>query len=284
MAEPIRVSLTKHLEVACLSSITRGGDAHTLKLLRECRDELAHRREGDFVEQKLAFLLGWRGHNAADRHFKPIYRLVEPEAYENAGAEDPDVFRPSDVRIYHDVVIFREVYDCGRSGRFPTALLDYRLESHPGFQAVNVEQVSDLLSGLWLRSLLEVQSFVRTEENLDVWIKRTLDRYLPFGVDIVRYADAYFRPDNDKMRRFIVDNNFYDRTDPLIVLARSIQHGKPDRTIDLDKAVEAAATQSQYAQTIRKGYLYLVATSEYLEGRIDEEELGRLFDLDKPHV
>ena len=64
------------------------------------------------------------------------------------------------------------------------------------------------------------------------------------------------------MRRYIFEANFYNRNDPLIQLARSIQHGKPDRSIDLQEAVEAAASQSQYAQAVRKRYRYLEACSE----------------------
>jgi hypothetical protein len=40
------------------------------------------------VEEKLAFLLGWRTHQAADRRFKPVYRQLQPEHY--AKEPNPD--------------------------------------------------------------------------------------------------------------------------------------------------------------------------------------------------
>jgi hypothetical protein len=52
---------------------------------------------------------------------------------------------------------------------------------------------------------------------------------------------------------------------------RSIQNGTPDTSIDLQTALEAAATQSQYAQALRRGYIYLQAASDLFERRIDDE-------------
>ncbi len=61
------MSLSKPLAIACLARITRSGDRHTIQRLRECRDQWPARRAGDFVEEKLAFTLGWRRHNARRR-------------------------------------------------------------------------------------------------------------------------------------------------------------------------------------------------------------------------
>lgn len=285
ISDAIKIALRKELPFAALASTARSGDRYTIPLLRDCRDKWETRRPGGFVEEKLAFVLGWRCHNAADRHFKPIYRLVEPEHYEGAAGDgDIDMAEPSDVRIYHDIVVFREVYGGGRHGGFHPSLVDYRLESHPAAGTVDSAATEDVFGGLWQRSLLALHAFSLTEKDPDAWAEKALAAYQPYTVDLRRYAQGYYSPDPESMRRFITNNNFYDRTDPLIALARSLQRGAADPSIDMQTALRAAATQSQYAQTILKGYNYLAAASDYFLHRIEEPELRLRFDLDKPHI
>ncbi len=278
ICEAFKLCLTKHADIARMGAITRSGDKFTVKLLTEARERWAKRKDGDLVEEKLAFVLGWRCHLAADRQFKPIYRQVDSEHY---AANRPS---PSDASIYHDVIVFREIYGSGAEEPFSPASLDYRLESHPASRAINVGRAEDLLQGMWQRSLLGLQAFTEREDNAETFLKLFFARLEPFEVDVDRYAKAYHRTSPEKIRRFIADNNFYNAADPIITLARSIQRGKIDKTINLDEAVKAAATESQYAQALRRGYLYLVAANEFFEGRIDEAQLKSRSDLGKPHV
>jgi hypothetical protein len=284
IAEPLKISLRNYPGLARFTSIARGGDGLAIELIRNCRERWETRRPGDFVEETLSYVIGWRCHNAADRHFKPIYRVVEAERYEGERGGDIDMAGPGESRIYHDIVVFREVYQCGAEPGWPAALLDYRMESHPASDAVSPLVLEDLLGGLLQSTLLETQSFLGKTGDVDAWFDELLDSYQPFTVDLKRYAEAYYSPELEEMRRFIIENNFYDRSDPLIQLARSIQLGSPDTSIDLGRAVEAAANQSQYAQAVRKAYNHLVASSEYFLHRIDEKQLRLRLDLDKPHV
>jgi hypothetical protein len=54
-------------------------------------------------------------------------------------------------------------------------------------------------------------------------------------------------------------------------ITHTAQRGDPDAGIGLQEALEAAASQSQYAQALRRGYLYLQAASDFFECRIDEQ-------------
>lgn len=283
VCDAFKLCLTKHADIARMGAVTRSGDKFTVKLLREARERWAARKDGDLVEEKLAFVLGWRCHLAADRQFKPIYRQLDPARYAG-GAGGGETDGPSDVSVLHDVIVFREIYGDGKEEPFSPASLDYQLESHPASRAVNVARTEDLLQAMWQRSLLGLQAFVERENNAEVWTKLFFARLEPFEVDVDRYAKAYHHTSPDQLRRFIADNNFYNASDPIIALARSIQRGRIDRSINLDEAVTAAAKQSQYAQALRRGYLYLVAANEFFEGRIDEAELKSRSDLGKPHV
>lgn len=276
ICDGFKISLSEHREVGRFGSVSRHGDKFTSKLLSSYRDQWATRKPGDYVEEKLAFVLGWICHRAADRQFKPIYRIVNPEHYVEESSA------PSDASVYHDVILFREVYDNGKKDPFIPSTLDFSLESHPAAKAVSVDEVQDLFGAMWQRSLLELQSFIPHDDDLDAWLELVFERLEPYTVDVKRYAEAYHRPDPDKLKRFITDNNFYSRTDPIVRLARSIHQDAIDDTIDLAAAVKAAATQSQYAQALHKGYSYLQGASDFFEHAIDERELKVRFNIGIP--
>jgi hypothetical protein len=283
---PFKTVLKRYWDIASLGTLTRSGDKYTVELLSWCRDRWANRRDGDFLEEKLAYVLGWRCHNAADRHFKPIYREVEPEHYKNeAGQRDPDERDVSDVRIYHDIIVFREVYDCGRRKNSPVSphLLEDNLGGHPAAAAVAVAPTETAIGGVIQRTLLGLQAFTTHETDSNRWLARFQKQLQDYYVDIHRYARAEEQADPDFLRRFILENRFYDRRDPLIRLARALQSGAARPDVALEPALEQAQKQSQYAQTIRQGYLYLEASSLFFERKIDETELRKRLDLGTAH-
>jgi hypothetical protein len=231
-----------------------------LSLLKRYREAWPNREEGDWLAEKLAFVLGWLCHRAADLQMKPIFRAVDAESVES----------PTDCSVYHDVFLFREVYGAGRHEPYVPDSLEVRPESSAATQAFQTTEVEGALRSLWQRALIGMHTFIPDEEDVDGWLERLFKLRQQFYVDIRRYAEAFANPNPHKVQRFILDVKFYD-SDPLIRLARSIQNGTPDTSIDLQIALEAAATQSQYAQALRRGYIYLQAASDLFERRIDDE-------------
>jgi hypothetical protein len=140
--------------------------------------------------------------------------------------------------------------------------------SSPAARAFEVDEIESLFRSVWQRALIGLHTFIPDQEDIDGWLERLFKTRQRFYVDIRRYASAFADPDPDKVKRFIVDVHFYESQDPLIRLARSIQRGDPDAGIDLQEALEAAAVQSQYAQSLRRGYLYLQAANDFFERRI----------------
>jgi hypothetical protein len=269
ICDAFKLAFGKRLDIARFSAMTRSGDNFTIKLLRELRAHWPGRREGDLSVEKLSFLLGWRCHLAADRTFKPVYRILQPEHYTNP---DDDGSAPSDVTVYHDVVVFREVYGGGRFEPFTSSALDFRLESHPAAAALPVTCLERLMMPLWQEQLLAIQT------------AKGIERFQRAVLDVQRYARAYHSPDPELMRRYIIEPNFYNPADPVIVLVRSIQRGLPLPDISLEKALAAARNQSQYAQSLERAYRYLLAASDYFTGKITEKELEERCDVGKPHV
>ncbi len=274
ICEAFKICLKKHPDCARLGSFTSGGDPNTVALLRDCRERWPNRKDGDLVEEKLTFVLGWRFHNAADREFKPVYREVEPEYFSKETKEtggDDDLRGPCESSIYHDAATFREVFQSGKTGPLPPEVLAYSLHA---------DQIESLFGGLIQRSLFALQNSTLREENPAKRLGLSTRRHQRFGVDLRRYSNAYYKPEPNKIRRFTIDSNFYDRKDPIIALARSIQRGAPDKRFDAD----TATGQSYYAQALRKAHMYLLAASEYFERRIVEKELGERLDLATKHI
>jgi hypothetical protein len=270
--------LREHWSITRIGAMTRSGDKFSVPLFERLRREWLSREPGQRLESKLAFALGWRTHQAADRRFKPVYRQLQPEHYERPASP------ASDVTVYHDVVVFREVFANGSTEPFDPSVVDYRMESHPAFGVVNVDRAQRLLFALWQISLLENHSFLRNEKDPARWLRLLLAGNEPFLIDARRYAAAWHNPDPDLVYRYIIEPNFYDRSDGVIALARSMQRGSPDRSIDFDAAIAQAPKASQYAQALHRGYEYVRAASDYWEHRIGEEELRRRWHIGTSHL
>ncbi|HBY58866.1 MAG TPA: hypothetical protein DEH78_03535 [Solibacterales bacterium] len=280
LAGPFRTVLNKHWDFARFGSTSRSGDRFSIAILKYCRENWPD--GGKNVEEKLAFVVAWRCHQAADRRFKPVYREVEPEHYAKPNA-DNEFGAPSESRVLHDVVVYREVYGSGQYPPFMRGLLDDRLHSLAGAQALDYDATFAALGGVWQRTLQQ-QHPERTAGGFVEATAKAPGRFQRYYVDVQRYAEMFANPDADFMRRFIVEPNFYDRRDPLIALARALQRKEPLPAVPFEKAYALAADQSQYAQSLRMGLRYVFAASDFFEGKISEAETNKLFDLDRNHL
>ena len=270
-------TLKKHWEIARLGSVTRSGDNSTVHLLNFTRSKWKTRRPEDHIDERLAYLLGWRCHLAADRTFKPVYMKLDKEHYLKA------LGPVSDCTIYHDVTIFREVYKGGKVHPFRKSSLDYRLESHPAGKALPAPLLQDLFGAQTQSQLIELQSFLSDDSDFDAWLELVFTRLEPYEVELNRYADAHHNTDRDKLYRFIIKPNFYNRGDALIQLARGVQDDEIPN-IDIDAALAAADSGSQYAQALKLGHEFLAAASDYFEDKIDEATFSKRSRIGTPHV
>jgi len=260
---PFKDVLSQHLDIARLGGITRSGGKFVVSLLGRYREAWSGSEPDVLLAQKVAFVLGWLCHRAADLQMKPIFHAVDGDCVES----------PTDCSVYHDVFLFRTVYASGQGEPYV-----------PGILSLNAGGLEDALRSLWQRALVGMHTFIPDQDDIEGWLARLFKTRQQFYVDIKRYAEAFANPDPDKVRRFLDEVNFYRDQDPLIRLARSIQAGTPEIEIDLPLALSAAATQSQYAQALRRGYRYLEAASDYFEEQIDEATLADAFERGKQGV
>jgi hypothetical protein len=262
IAEPLKLAAREHHEFARLGGVTRSGDMFTVQLLQQYREAWPQRTPQMRIEPKLAFVLAWLTHRAADRQMKPVFRAAEPDRRQS----------PSDCSVYHDAFIFREVFAGGaeepyRPGMFGEAFVGYGIED--GFRA------------LLQRTLASMHTFIPDRDNIESWLDKLFSVQQRFTIDLRRYAEAIERPDTEKVRRFIDEPNFYDRGEPIIRIARQIQHeGKADSKQVAEAA--AADAKSHYAQALRMGLGYLRNASDFFEGKLSADELSDRLEIGRP--
>lgn len=259
------------IEFARFGGVTRSGDRFTVQLLTDFRSRWANRKPADKLEPKLAFVLGWLTHRAADRQMKPVFREVD------AGGTQS----PSDCSVYHDAFVFKEVYAGGQASPYSTATFEAGMQSLPVAAAFDVADVEAFFQALLQRALIGMHTFIPDRDDIESWIEKLATIQQQFYVDNERYASAIHKPDPEKVKRFITDPNFYDRDDPIIAAARGIQRGEGVTAAHVKDAAEAEA-KSHYAQALRMGYGYLCAASDFFTSDMAPEALKERLDVGIP--
>jgi hypothetical protein len=269
ICEPFKLAAREHLDMAHLGCMTRAGDRCNPGLLAAFRDRWADRTPDDHLEPKLAFVLGWLCHRAADRETKPIFRRFHPKKEQS----------PTECSVYHDAFVFNEIYAGGEEPPYHPAMFGEGFEALRG--AAPVESLSELIHVLLRRALIEMHTLIPDESQPEAWIDRLFTRKQRFYVDLARYEAAITNPDPDKVRRYIIEDRFYDREAPIIRTARALQHGEDLAPDAVDRAIDAGS-RSHYGHALFLAMGYLRAASAFFTGWIEMDALTRRLDIGKP--
>jgi len=254
---PAFATVTKaHAEIARLGGITRFGDRHNPRLLADLRT-VERIQDDTQAATRLAFVIGWLSHRAADRNFKQVFRRLDPDC-----ARKP----PTDCSVYHDVAALREVYGAGKPP-FDAHLLDPRHDG-TGFEA--------LTRSLMQRALIGLHTLT-PPTDAGAWIDGLVRTRTRFTIDLRRYAEAFHHPDPECVRRFLTEPVFYDAQDAIIVLARAGADAGP-------ASVPADAPRSLYGQALARAYSYVEAASRFFRHELSAEALDTLLDIGQPEI
>ncbi len=264
----------KFPEALQLGSVTRSGDTFILPLLTKWREDS---KEADKRSEKMAYIIGWAGHLAADRTFNPVLRMTDL-AYYTRGFPGPP-----NASVYHDAVVFGSVYQHGHAGPFHPSALRQSLNGHPAAVWVPVERLEESWASNFADQLAQLRKYL--PESLNDWNeswKAIEEERQKFYVALDRYSEAHHRSDPHRMSQYIVAPNFFNPNDLIIQLARSVQLEEPTN-IALSDALTGVEAQSLYAQAIKLGYDFMKAASDYFEQRISLEEAKKQFRIGQPH-
>lgn len=254
-----------------LASITKKGDANIPGLLEFIRDHWGKEKDQEKLEALLAYVIGWMGHRAADRQMKPVFRHFDPKGEKS----------PKDCSIYHDAVIFRSRFLKNYDPLLPSDMFS-DLEKKYG-DVLKTGDIEDFLLMALQRQLLTLHTFKPDESRPLEWVQELIEVFQPQKIDIQRYVDAIIRPDEELMRKFIVEGNFYHADDPLLACVHEILDGREVSSAKIDAAL-ASEQESHYAQALKTAMNYTIAASDCFKGKIDMAGLKEALLIGKPGV
>ena len=263
ICEAFKTSMKESPDAMRMGSASRGNSTFIVQNIHHFRDLWEKRKPEDRLEDQLAFTLGWITHRAADRYFKPRYGIYD---------KNPENAHPVDIRIYHDVVVYDKVYGNGKHPPFSTGFAEKDMQSHPAAAQLDVTQAEAIFGPLYQADFLALQSFETVSSGQEL-MDRINSQFATFTVDFRRLIDLVNNPDPEDMQQMIIAPNFYDEEDPIIKMARNIQHGESVVGMDLTEAL-ATEGQSQYAQTLSKAFNWIAEASRYFEHQSDKDQDG----------
>lgn len=136
-----------------------------------------------------------------------------------------------------------------------------------------MQELASLFTALGQRLLVRLHTFEPDAEDVDNWLARLIAWKEQQQRLFLRYAKVCHSPEPDKVRQFVTQMNFFDCSDPLIRIARSLRRGSLPLASQVEPALEAASGQSQYAQAIQRGYTHLQAVGKFFAGILDLTKL-----------
>ncbi len=256
---------------AHMGSVTRSADTWSGDVIVWAAQQYAlpPDQRDPLTDRKLAFVLGSLTHRAADRLTKPIT---------NCWRGDPDGGGDADEsKIMQDICVWREVYGGGEGTTAwpftPDLLTPLPAEGEALFRL------------LLRRALIAMHTLNPDAHNIHAWLDRFFKGLQTYPKRLELYAELAAHWPADKVKMYLTDKRFYQRDDPIIQLARSIQHGgdaAPEQVVALVEATDT--THSRYARALAKAMQYLIAAGDLLAGRIDLREAKKRFDVGVPEL
>ena len=270
-----RESVREFPEAVRYGSTTRSGDMFIFPLLQKWKENWD---DTPIQKEKLAFVLGWACHLAADRTFKPVYRMTDFAFYARGYPG------PSHASVYHDAVTLREVFNDGKVHPFHESVVSHDLHRHPAGRLLPVNRIEGVFANAYAADLAHLKRFLSVRSESDKSFEDLCDDDRQrFYVEVERYEEAFHHPNPAWLRRYIIKPNFYDRQDPAISFARDLQEGRSPG-VKLDEIWKGIENQSLYAQSLKLGYDFLMAANDFFTDKINLEQAKVKMRTGQPHT
>ncbi len=161
---------------------------------------------------------------------------------------------PPEGRLYRDAEVLRELHAAAPAAKPP---------------ATDPHAASELLVCIARRLMIGLHTFEPDAEDIDGWLERLVRWHNDMDALYAALGRAYAAPDPAKRQRFVSAPGFYDRRDPLIRIARSLDQGAMARPRDLEKALNGPAQRSLYGAALANGLKRLAGASAFLAGAME---------------
>ena len=135
---------------------------------------------------------------------------------------------------------------------------------------------------MFQQALISFHTFSPNLDNFEPWLDNLLNGYQDLYMSIPQYAAIFSHPEPEKVKKYVIGPNFYNREDPIIRLARYIQAGKKVTAADFAARTKVDQSSSAYARGIARGLAYLRAASAFWTQQIDMGELKKRLEVGVP--
>lgn len=260
-----------HRDDSHLGAITRQADKWSADVIDSSRTLLEQNPGDSLALRKLCFVLGSLTHRAADRLTKPITRLADRE--ENW---DNNISK-----IMQDLLVYREVF-AGGKGALATP---FTPDCIGGWGDEGQTRFENMYRLLFRRALIGMHTFNPDSQNIDSWFESFFNGLQTFPKDLELYAHLAHTWPQDKVNRYLVEKNFYNREDEIIRVTRRIQQGlavSPGEIVAAKR--RTVQSSSRYARALAKALDYVLAAGELFRREISVEEAKIRFDVGVPEM
>ncbi len=183
----------------------------------------------------------WRAERGQDRGFTQFAlaagHLVarEMEAILSPQETDPEA------GVYRDTYLFKQLQNARPHAR-QVSLTEPVTEVSPA-------QVAELLHLMQQRNLIRMHTLRPEFSDIERWLTDFLKSYHDMKAENLQYGKVFCTPEADKLRRYVLEPNFYDPADAPIVAARQMAIGKIVGRGRLD----LTTATSQYGRALLRG-------------------------------
>jgi hypothetical protein len=185
---------------------------------------------------------------------------------------------PDDAReraIYQDVHLLRALYG-GGVGR-PYAPNCFETDSPPNSQGYTAREVKAFVKLLLRRCLMAYHTILPGRDFL-AWMQRFIQLRTRFMERVERYAAVFTYPSQEKTRRYIFDEQFFNSGDDIIEISERMMKGRFVHWTDVERALHRAQKQSAYALALARAYANVEAASRFWSRELSAEALRDAVD------
>jgi hypothetical protein len=269
-----KTALSRYYDSGLLASTSRDILYWAIPILEKYRSDPASQSDDETL-MKLAGAIGWLTHRGADLAAKPILKLFDTDKSAR--------FNDTECSVYFDAEIYRQVYQSGKqSTRSKYNLITpFSFTKHfnlaQASDAKPAEAIENILSFYMITDWTMLNPFVTTEKDFDTWLRKMQKQLHDFHEDYRMYVEAVHNPGEDKTKKYLIDQNYYNPDDTIIKTVRAITD--LGTVVELPKKLfEESDKLSVYARALLRAYKYTTAGIQFFQNEISKKELLQIME------
>ena len=196
----------------------------------------------------------WRAEQGQDRGFTQFAlaagHLAARAMNEALGTEEDD----AEASRYRDTYLFKQLQNARPHAR--------RVAVDGPVPEVTPAEVAELLHLMQQRNLIRMHTLRPEFSDVETWLTDFLGYYAEMKAENLRYGEVFCNPEVEKLRRYVLEPDFYDPEDAPILAARQLANGEVVGRVTPD----LATASSQYGRALLRGMDVLGMVSSQVTG------------------